>query len=47
MNMSIFCRCAGADRFFGVDAGTAPITEFFSPENIGRIVSSGRTTCCL
>jgi 2-polyprenyl-6-methoxyphenol hydroxylase-like FAD-dependent oxidoreductase len=29
-----------ADRFFGVDAGTVPISEFFSPENVERIVST-------
>ncbi len=31
-----------ADRFFGIDAGTVPIREFFSPENVGRILSSTR-----
>lgn len=29
-----------ADRFFGVDADTVPIREFFSPENVGRILSA-------
>ena len=28
------------DRFFGTDAGTVPIPEFFAPENIQRILSS-------
>jgi 2-polyprenyl-6-methoxyphenol hydroxylase-like FAD-dependent oxidoreductase len=27
-----------ADRFFGTDAGTVPLDEFFSPENIESIV---------
>ena len=26
-----------ADRFFGTDAGTVPIREFFAPENVERI----------
>jgi hypothetical protein len=29
---------AEADRFFGTDAGTVPIPEFFAPENLARIV---------
>jgi flavin-dependent dehydrogenase len=29
---------AQADRFFGTIAGTVPIPEFFSPENVARIV---------
>jgi 2-polyprenyl-6-methoxyphenol hydroxylase-like FAD-dependent oxidoreductase len=28
------------NRFFGVIAGTVPVQEFFSPENIGRIVGA-------
>jgi flavin-dependent dehydrogenase len=28
------------DRFFGTVTGTVPITEFFAPENIGRIMSA-------
>jgi flavin-dependent dehydrogenase len=31
-----------ADRFFGIDSGTVPIREFFSPENVARILSSTR-----
>ncbi len=31
---------AQADRFFGTLAGTVPIPEFFSPENIGRIMGA-------
>jgi flavin-dependent dehydrogenase len=27
-----------ADRFFGTDAGTVPMTEFFAPDNLHRIV---------
>ncbi|HKS28600.1 MAG TPA: NAD(P)/FAD-dependent oxidoreductase [Pyrinomonadaceae bacterium] len=27
------------DRFIGIDAGTVPVTEFFSLENIGRIMT--------
>ena len=27
------------DRFFGVMAGTVPVAEFFSPENMGRLMS--------
>jgi len=27
-----------ADRFFGTDAGTVPMTDFFGPENLYRIV---------
>jgi hypothetical protein len=27
-----------ADRFFGTDAGTVPMTEFFAPDNLYRIV---------
>lgn len=29
------------DRFFGTIAGTVPMLEFFSPENIGRILAGG------
>ncbi|MBP7147248.1 MAG: NAD(P)/FAD-dependent oxidoreductase [Acidobacteria bacterium] len=29
-----------ADRFFGTDAGTVPIPEFFAPQNLQRIVRS-------
>lgn len=29
---------AETDRFFGTDAGTVPLKEFFSPENVRRIV---------
>lgn len=29
-----------ADRFFGTDAGTVPMAEFFAPENLARIVRS-------
>jgi hypothetical protein len=29
-----------ASRFLGTVAGTVPLREFFSPENLGRIVSS-------
>ena len=29
------------NRFFGIDAGTVPIPEFFSPENIQRIMAQG------
>src|SRR5581483_3526936 len=32
---------AQADRFFGTIAGTVPIPEFFSPENVARIVGGG------
>jgi flavin-dependent dehydrogenase len=32
---------AAADRFTGAILGTVPIEEFFSPENIGRIVGLG------
>ncbi len=28
------------DRFFGTVVGTVPISEFFSPENVGRIMAS-------
>ena len=31
------------DRFFGTLAGTVPIPEFFSPENMGRIIGAGQT----
>lgn len=31
------------NRFFGIDAGTVPIPEFFSPENIGRIIAQGQS----
>lgn len=31
---------AEADRFFGTDAGTVPMTEFFAPDNLQRIVQS-------
>jgi flavin-dependent dehydrogenase len=31
------------DRFFGTIAGTVPIPEFFSPENIGRIMAQAGT----
>jgi flavin-dependent dehydrogenase len=27
------------DRFWGVDAGTVPVQEFFSPEHIGRVLA--------
>lgn len=27
------------DRFIGTLAGTVPIPEFFSPDNVGRIMS--------
>jgi hypothetical protein len=30
---------AETDRFWGTIAGTVPITEFFSPQNIERIVN--------
>jgi flavin-dependent dehydrogenase len=30
------------DRFFGLDAGTVPIPEFFSPANMGRIMAGKR-----
>jgi 2-polyprenyl-6-methoxyphenol hydroxylase-like FAD-dependent oxidoreductase len=29
-----------ADRFFGTDAGTVPMVDFFSPANLERIVRS-------
>jgi flavin-dependent dehydrogenase len=29
-----------ADRFFGTDAGTVPIAEFFAPESLQRLVQS-------
>src|SRR3954453_7857005 len=29
-----------ANRFFGIDAGTVPISEFFAPENVRRILAS-------
>ncbi len=32
---------AQADRFFGTIAGTVPIPEFFSPENVARIMGGG------
>jgi flavin-dependent dehydrogenase len=28
-------------RFFGVNAGTVPVAEFFAPENVQRILASG------
>ncbi len=31
------------DRFLGTLAGTVPIPEFFSPENMGRIIGAGQT----
>jgi hypothetical protein len=31
---------ADTDRYFGVIAGTVPVTEFFSPENMQRIVAA-------
>jgi 2-polyprenyl-6-methoxyphenol hydroxylase-like FAD-dependent oxidoreductase len=31
---------AQANRFFGTIAGTVPIPEFFSPENVGRIMGA-------
>ncbi len=31
------------DRFFGTLAGTVPIPEFFSPDNMGRIIGAGQT----
>jgi 2-polyprenyl-6-methoxyphenol hydroxylase-like FAD-dependent oxidoreductase len=33
---------AETDRFFGTDAGTVPMAEFFSPENIRRIIAGPR-----
>lgn len=30
-----------ADQFFGTDAGTVSMEEFFAPENLGRILSEG------
>ena len=30
-------------RFFGTLAGTVPIPEFFSPENMGRLIGAGQT----
>ena len=32
------------DRFFGVDAGTVPVSEFYAPENIGRILNAQTST---
>ena len=32
---------AETDRLVGTFAGTVPIPEFFSPENVGRIMSKG------
>jgi flavin-dependent dehydrogenase len=32
------------DRFMGMDAGTFPVQEFFSPENLGRIMARGGST---
>ena len=29
------------DDFVSVQAGTLPIPEFFSPENVGRIMAAG------
>jgi flavin-dependent dehydrogenase len=29
-----------SDRFFGTDAGTVPMIEFFAPDNLGRIIQS-------
>ena len=41
---ALFCALthnqADADRFFGTDAGTVPLEEFFRPENIERIMRS-------
>ena len=31
---------AEADRFFGTEAGTVPMTEFFAPENLQRITGA-------
>jgi hypothetical protein len=31
---------AEIDRLLGVDAGTVPVGEFFSPENIQRITAA-------
>jgi hypothetical protein len=28
-----------ADRFFGTDAGTVAVADFFSPESVARIMS--------
>ena len=28
------------DRFLGVDAGTVPVSEFYAPENISRIIAA-------
>jgi flavin-dependent dehydrogenase len=33
-----------ADRFFGTDAGTVTISEFFAPDNLERIIRSARST---
>jgi hypothetical protein len=30
------------DRFFGTFVGTVPVPEFFSPENIGRIMGAAQ-----
>jgi flavin-dependent dehydrogenase len=35
------------NRFFGTTAGTVPIPEFFSPENIGRIISGDNPVTAL
>jgi 2-polyprenyl-6-methoxyphenol hydroxylase-like FAD-dependent oxidoreductase len=38
---------AETNRYFGVVAGTVPIPEFFSPENIGRIIAGGSPVAAL
>ncbi len=32
---------ADTDRFMGVLAGTTPVSEFFAPDNVGRIIREG------